>query len=172
MKRTIGVLLLFILIGNGNLNAQLDEGEYLNSIGDIAYNRTLDDSIFHRCHAETQTAQYFNFYNGFRFKGEKDSLIDIFANQYKPINKEGQNGYVRIRFVVNCNGESGLFRVLESDENFNPYNFDYEIIRQLLAITKSLNGWYVVSDDSNSPIDYYQYLIFKIEHGTIKELMP
>jgi hypothetical protein len=62
--------------------------------------------------------------------------------------------------------------VLESDKDFKPYKFHSDVVEQLLRITKSLDGWFVVSDEPNGPRDYYQYLIFKISNGEIEDLMP
>jgi len=57
------------------------------------------------------------------------------------------------------------------NENYEPKTFDKSITKQLLEITKSLTGWKILPDEQ-SPEDYYQYLIFKINDGQLIEIMP
>ncbi|MGB0914435.1 MAG: hypothetical protein ACPGVI_00110 [Crocinitomicaceae bacterium] len=168
----IGLAVMITLVGCTTHRTIPKEPGPHSSVGDITLDILVDDTTFKRCHAEEYTAQYFNFSNGFRYKGEKIALIELFNTKYKPVEKNNQNGYVRIRFVVNCEGISGQFRVLESDLDYKPFQFHPKITSQLLEITKSLDGWLVVSDETNGPRDYYQYLIFKIKDGRIEELMP
>ncbi|HKK38289.1 MAG TPA: hypothetical protein VJ949_02605, partial [Cryomorphaceae bacterium] len=82
-----------------------------------------------------------------------------------------ESGWVRIRFVVNCRGESGRFRMICSDEHYESREFDARITDQLMAITKSLDGWKPLPDSEN-PDEYYQYLVFKIENGDLIEILP
>lgn len=168
----IGCVFLITLFACASVQETFVVEEYKHSVGDIEYNASVDDSTFKRCHSVENTAQYFNFSDGFRYKGEKRELINLFQSQYKPIKRKKQNGYIRIRFVVNCKGESGQFRVLQSNKNFEPFEFHPKVVSQLLEITKSLDGWLVVNDDINGPRDYYQYLIFKMKDGKIEDLMP
>lgn len=167
-----GIAFLSALLGCAHRHAYITDDMYSNHVGDISRNGGLDDDHFQRCFAEDSTVQYFNYSDGFRYKGEKKALNDFFYENYQPVHKKNQSGYIRIRFVVNCKGESGQFRVLESDEHFLPKKFHPKIVNQLLRLTKKLDGWFIVSDGTHRALDYYQYLIFKIEAGEIKEIMP
>ncbi len=73
--------------------------------------------------------------------------------------------------MVNCQGETDRFRLISADENYNEKTFAKSITDQLLDIAKSLNGW-KVKKMKEKDIDYYQYLIFKIENGQLKEILP
>jgi hypothetical protein len=57
------------------------------------------------------------------------------------------------------------------DENYNAKILSRSITDQLLNITKKLKGW-KVKKNKEKEIDYYQYLIFKIENGHLKERLP
>ena len=57
------------------------------------------------------------------------------------------------------------------DESYQPMQFNAAITDQLLTITKQLDGW-IPKSDGGKEVDYYQYLIFKINHGEITEIMP
>lgn len=106
-----------------------------------------------------------------QYEGEKSALDKVFATLYKPIEKAKDSGMVRIRFLVNCKGQTGRFRMISSGHDYKEKQFDKTITDQLMSITKSLTGWKILSDKSE-PKDYYQYLIFKIEDGQIKEILP
>ena len=74
-----------------------------------------------------------------------------------------QSGLLRIRFVVNCKGETDRFRLMGMDENFQPMDFETEISHQILDLTKKMEGWLPIEMEEmdNMTLDYYQYLIFK-----------
>ena len=54
---------------------------------------------------------------------------------------------------------------------YQPKKFDPEIKKQLLSITKSLDGWIPVNNGLVD-FDFYQYLSFRIEDGQIIKIMP
>lgn len=143
--------------------------EYPRSIGDIKKNNS-DNSKFEICNDERNIYQYFNNSQGLEYLGEKATLIREYK-KFIPSENKNQNGIIRIRFVVNCKGETGRFRILEADENYKEFKFDEKITKQLLEITRQLKGW-ESKTIRNNEIDYYQYLIFKIENGKIKEILP
>ena len=57
------------------------------------------------------------------------------------------------------------------NDNYEQFTFDDKITNQLLMITQSLDGW-KVKENNGAEIDYYQYLIFKIEKGNLIEILP
>lgn len=140
-------------------------------VDDILSDSLLDAPTFKICNNEDQIIQYFNNGKGMEFEGDKPALTDIFHKQYKPVTGNDQTGLIRIRFIVNCNGESGRFRIMCSDQNYLPMNFDTKITDQLLAITKSLKGW-KPKLWKETKIDYYQYLLFKINNGNLIAILP
>ncbi len=172
LLKAISGLLTVVLFSCSSSQEIAVDSTPLRSVGDIRTNPNIDDTSFHRCNGEEHTVQYFNYSNGFRYKGEKKELVSIFQKQFRPVKKKDQNGFVRIRFVVNCKGQSGMFRLIESDVNFKPFQFHPKVTNQLMEITKQLDGWFIVRDQSDKPVDYYQYLIFKIKDGNIEDLMP
>ena len=115
--------------------------------------------------------QYFNDSNGLQYKGEKAELDKIFFKKYKSQNIPDETGLIRIRFVVNCKGETDRFRIIGMDGNYNSKTFSSKVTDQLMDITKSLNGWIPKKIQGND-VDFYQYLIFKIENGNLIEIMP
>lgn len=139
-------------------------------IGNITFDEKTDRKDFILCN-ENQIYQYFNDSKGFQYKGEKLAIEEDFQKKYKSVNVKKENGWVRIRFVVNCNGESDRFRILIANYDYQPIEFDKNIISQLLNITKSLTGR-IPKSVNGKKVDYYQYLIFKIKDGKIDEILP
>lgn len=147
-----------------------NNSKYHRWVGDSKINLEIDDANFNLCHGESRVKQYFNFSQGLQYEGEKNELFRHFKQKYNPINST-QSGWVRIRFIVNCKGETGRFRIISSDENYKEQDFEKEIINQLLEMTKALNGWEILPELDKSE-DYYQYIIFKIHQGDIIEILP
>ncbi|MBK8111273.1 MAG: hypothetical protein IPK46_13515 [Saprospiraceae bacterium] len=78
---------------------------------------------------------------------------------------------MRVRFIVNCKGETGRFRLLVSDLQFKEAALSKELTSQLMQITKGIKGWQIIYHEGKNR-DYYQYLTFKIVNGDIKEILP
>ena len=144
--------------------------KYLRWVGDSEFDSTIDSEEFKLCQGEKNVLQYFNFSDGLVYEGEKRALDKYFYDNYRPI-ENNQSGWIRVRFIVNCKGKTGRFRLIASDENYQPTIFDPQITDQLLALTKELDGW-IIQSQNNIERDYYQYLVFKMKAGKIEEIMP
>ena len=143
---------------------------YLRWVGDIEHDKKEDKADFFLCH-EQGAYQYFNFSEGLQYEGEKRAIENAYSKHYRPVTNNQQKGLLRIRFLVNCKGDTDRFRIIGMDENYQPQVFDKAITNQLIDIAKQLDGWKVLYD-RDAPRDYYQYLIFKLENGVIKEILP
>ncbi len=139
-------------------------------VGDIDPNPKLDNPNFLLCHSENDVRQYFNMSKGLSFEGEKPAIIRYFEKNYKPVDVL-ESGWIRVRFIVNCKGQSGRFRMLESDENYKERPFDKKISNQIFTLTTQLSGWKILEEKSEA-VDYYQYLLFKIKDGQIVKILP
>lgn len=64
----------------------------------------------------------------------KREIEKIFFNQYLSKNIIDKTGQVRIRFVVNCKGETKRFRMMVMDWNFNSKTFNNKGTGQLIQI--------------------------------------
>lgn len=140
---------------------------YPRHIGDHAFDADVDDPTFKVCN-DTLVLQYYNFGKGMQYKGEKTRIDSAFANV---ISDQKDSGYITIRFVVNCKGETGWFRVQQMDFDYTERSFSAETVKQLLEITKRLDGWGVGSF-RDVAYDYYQYLTFKFQNGKLVGIMP
>ena len=173
MKQTILLLplLLFLWSGCQNQREQIESATYLRWVGDSEPDKKIDDPNFEICHTEDEVFQYFNLMNGPQYVGEKKALEQHFMTNFKPLENSAHSGFVRVRFIVNCEGKAGRFRVIQSDLDLNETKFDSGLVKQLVDLTKSVEKW-VIQYKDDTAVDYYQYLIFKIDNGRIIEILP
>lgn len=143
--------------------------KYPRQVGDIAFDSNTDDKKFKVCN-ENNIIQYYSL-NGIQYAGEKVKIVEHFKEKFQGENFKSESGYVTIRFIVNCEGKSDRFRVQEFDWDYQAKKFSKDLIKQLLELTKQLDGW-MVPEYKNKKRDYYQYLTFKIVDGQINEILP
>ena len=171
-KSFLAIILLFSIFSSCKPEIKVNEKqEYLRWVGDIEQNEQIDELEFKVCNGDDKILQYFNLGKGPTYSGEKSRVLNTFKTNYKPRRDKKENGLIRIRFIVNCEGKAGRFRVLQSDFDYQEKEFNKEIVSQLLNITKGIENWDVFKRNE-MPIDYYMYLIFKITNGELTEILP
>jgi hypothetical protein len=169
MTKTLKFLLFIPLISFGQERSEI-KSEYPKYVGDIEFNTETDNKDFELCNSK-HIYQYFNNGNGLEYEGEKLALVKEFAEKYKSEIINNESGLIRINFVVNCKGNTDRFRLISMSENYEKKVFVKSITEQLMSISKNLKGW-KGKKNGESEINYYQYLIFKIENGQLKEILP
>ncbi len=135
-----------------------------SSVGDIEFDEKLDDKNFKLCN--TTQLQYFNLNKELQYEGEKWAIIKNFERLNLETDAKN-NGYITIRFIVNCEGKTNRFRVQQFNAEYKEFSFDKNFVNEILKFTKNLNGW-----QNLEKRDYYQYLTFKIENGKVTEILP
>ena len=171
-KIIILTTVIFLLLWSCKTEKKVDGKQgYLRWIGDIEQNEQIDELEFKVCNGDDKVLQYFNLGEGPIYSGEMSKILSTFKSKYQPITDKNQNGLIRIRFIVNCEGKAGRFRVLQSDYDYQEKDFNKEIVSQLLNITKEIENWEVFKRNE-VPVDYYMYLIFKITDGQLTEILP
>lgn len=144
---------------------------YPKFVGDIAFDKNIDEAGFSKCGThQDYSFQYYYDSNDFEYKGEKLAIIRKLESENIKSTKE-INGYVTIRFLVNCEGRTGLFRVQQMSLDYKEKLIDKNLGDDLLKFTKSLKGW-IPKEVEGEKVDYYQYLTYKIEHGKVSEILP
>lgn len=153
-----------------------ENGDFNNvtyrSVKETKYNLSSQTRSFQSCN------KYLNKnYPGHRYyavgTAYRNGLYEIRKNFDKkyvaPETKE--NGLIRIRFIVNCSGQTGSYEVLELDTDYREKNFDPRITSQILDITKSLDQW-TPGSKKGKVVDSYKFLTFKIRNSEIIEIFP
>ena len=111
------------------------------------------------------------YYKGTVYQGGLYVINKIFKQNYQPPENSVENGLIRVRFVVNCEGKAGMFEFLGMDYDYQVKTFDPQISEQILTITKTLQDW-IPGKNDGIEIDTYKYLTFKIKNGEITEIFP
>jgi len=161
------ILTLFIV----SCSPKNSKKERKNSVDEIFFDEKLDSKEFKPCLGDQNIIQYYYIGDGLAYKGGKIAIIEEVHKKYDTSTIKKESGLIRIRFIVNCKGETGRFRLMGMDENYKEKEFSEEITTQLMTITKNLKGWKIKTHKEQGR-DYYQYLIFKLEEGKIVKILP
>lgn len=144
--------------------------EYLlrNKIEPIIYDETIDKFELSLCD-ENKIHQYYMVstgYNGGK-RAIKNKLFPLINKNRTSFN--AGNGNVAIRFVVNCNGEIGLFRVKAVDKNLKTTDFNKTNLEYLISLVSQLDNWNVETKNDKK-YDSYYFINFKIKNGYITDV--
>lgn len=146
------------------------QNEYFSDLGEIRFDEKLDDANFLVCHEDITFP--FNYGGvGLVYEGEKRELVRTIRNEYEYPKTNGQDGYITIRFIINCEGKSGRYRIEEMGLDLRPKKFEENISGQIMQIVKGLRGWKAFERNGKT-WDYQQYLAFKLKDGQLKEILP
>ena len=128
-----------------------------------------ESNSFSFCSAGSVT-QYYR--SGAHHGGRTPALKRFFAEHYAPPKGvTGQDGYIRIRFVINCEGKTGLFEMLESDFDYQPKKFHPGVAQQLFELTRLIDDW-DPGVCGEKRCDSSMFITFKLKEGRIEELLP
>ncbi|MGE9312154.1 hypothetical protein ACLOAU_10920 [Niabella sp. CJ426] len=166
MRNILGYI-IFLTIASCQISQQATQ--YEKRIGDIAFDPQSDNKNFELCYPNA-IQQYFVFTSDKSFADYKPYIDSVFFASFRSIPLK-ESGLIRIRFIVNCKGETDRFRLLAMNWQYEPIRFNKRITTQLLFIIKSIKIWQVQVINER-PVDYYQYLIFKISNGQLIEILP
>ena len=168
MKQVIPICCLLAVLVSCQHEARPQQ--YPLQVGDIDYDPKLDDPSFELCN-DKQVPQYYNFGKGVQYQGEKPAINKHFESLFNYEGDLNDSGFITIRFIVNCKGKTGRFRIQQMDFDYQEKKFRDEWVPQLVERTKQMSGW-EIGQHNGSAYDYYQYLTFKIEKGKLIEIMP
>ncbi len=118
------------------------------------------------------SSRVFQYYNTQAyFLDNKDSLRRYFLDGFKPGDAKGPSGYVTVKFIINCSGMTGRFRLLEMDSAYQPGHFDARMTGQLLSLVKGWKNW-KPPHYKGKFYDSYQYITFRISNGKVISISP
>jgi hypothetical protein len=166
-----GSLILFLLIVSISIKAQdiTKTTKFPQQVGDITFDPKTDKASFELC-----DNGFINQYYGLKttYQGGTKAIKKYLTGNYEyKTAYKNITGYITIRFVVNCKGQTDRFRVFQLDENYQRANYNISFISHLTALCKSLNGW-IPGKYNNQVYDTYYYLNFKMIKGQIKDITP
>ncbi|MBK6266138.1 hypothetical protein JKA74_13925 [Marivirga sp. S37H4] len=139
-----------------------------NGIEEIQFDESTDEIALELCN-EDRILQYYTVstgYNGGK-KAIKKKLLPIIEKD--KLSFGTKNGNITIRFVVNCNGEIGLFRVKSIDENLQETDFAQSGIASLISLVSQLDEW-KVKPMKEKKFDSYYFINFKVRNGHVTDI--
>jgi len=105
------------------------------------------------------------------FEGNKKRFKNFILSKYRhQLYKD--SGYISFRFLVNCKGEAGWFTISEMNLNLEKTDLNDDMVNELLSLTSKKENWNILSYNDNVAIDYYMYIIYRIENGKVTEILP
>jgi hypothetical protein len=163
------LLLLVVYVVPAPAQQALPAQPFPAHVGDIAFDAVLDDPAFTVCDS-IWVLQYYNAPS--YYKAHKQEIARFLTSGYKrPADTVQQTGYLTVRFMINCKGATGRFRLFEMDNDYQPFHFSEKVSLQLLQLVKQLTGW-------KPPVykekyyDTYQYITFRLNNGSIINITP
>lgn len=163
MHRLLVLLLLFICQGRAHAQQRpwVERIRY-DAQRDGIFDLGADSTIF----------QYHNDGLGVLYRGEQPALHQALRQQLAGKALDLQfDGMVRIRFVVNKQGQSGMFRSLVCNSQGEETNIDPASLQALLQAVRAVDGWQAKSINGE-PVHYYQYVLFRLQAGEITQILP
>ncbi len=127
--------------------------------------QVCDDLIF------SNHPKYRYYGPGTHYIGGIYHIEKIFKQKYVVPKDIIESGLIRIRFVVNCKGETGRFEVLETDTAYVEKKFHLDLSGQILSICQGLDQW-IPGKLGEQNVDSYKFLTFKILNNEIIEIFP
>lgn len=103
-------------------------------------------------------------------EGTKKLREDILVNySYNPA-YAAFSGYIVIRFLVNCEGNTGRYRAQALNLDFTSADAPDGLLEQSIALLKSLDQW-VKSSKQGKQAEYAKYINLKMENGHIQHIL-
>tara|TARA_B100000809_G_scaffold222378_1_gene231305 strand:+ start:5064 stop:5504 length:441 start_codon:yes stop_codon:yes gene_type:complete len=106
------------------------------------------------------------------YEGSFYAIKEHFYTNYKAVDSGSNNGIVKIRFHVNCNGETGNFKTETYGFDYNSNEMDSQITQQLLALTQELENWIPAKDENGEALNSHKFFAFKIRDGQLTDILP
>jgi hypothetical protein len=106
------------------------------------------------------------------YKGDFYKIKNHFFNNYTTIQLPNNNGIVKIRFHVNCKGETGNFFTDTYSLDYKKTTINKDITEQLLNLTKSLKDWIPARNEEGENINSHKFFAFKIIKGDLIDILP
>ena len=143
---------------------RVDENKYPHSIGHLS-----ESNNFKRCSDKivgwyASAATYVPIYKGSKYSFKRHIKENYIHSDTTT------NGFLNLRFVINCQGEVGDMEVNQIDLNYQTTEFSQKLVEQLIQLSSRKENWEI--PETEEPKDYYMYLIYKIEDGKIAEILP
>ncbi|MBQ0735284.1 hypothetical protein [Aquimarina celericrescens] len=173
-KYSIGIVVLLLIPGITFLffatPSQITEVQpkYPDYVGKIDLNKATRTTEFSLCKDENKPHGFYSSSAPHIYKKNKLEFREFIVQHYQNRNRN-DNGYLNLRFHINCRGETGNLIINELNADLEPSNLSATLVEQLVDLSMRNENWRTADHPT---INYYMYLIFKIENGNVTEILP
>jgi hypothetical protein len=145
----------------------ISAGVHAQSVGEIAFDPKRDDPRFKMCNANW-------VWQGYQLKTKMDETPLLVAREFKSQFQtrdewKNESGLIRVRFLVNCNGQTDRFRLLELDFDLNEKKFSESLSAHVLNIAKSIQ--WPTRRANQQTVDYYHHFSIRIVDGELVDIV-
>lgn len=112
------------------------------------------------------------YYPELTYTGDFYAIKKHYYTNYKEVNAPNNNGIVKIRFHINCKGESGNYKVESYSFDYATTEIDSNITEQLIQLTKSLTEWIPAQNEDGDAVNSHKFFAFKIKNGQLIDILP
>lgn len=134
-------------------------------IGEIQANDQIDKN-FKVCN-EDKITQYYGMDTD--YIGGKTAIKSKIFNELQSLDFK-ETGLVTYRFIVNCNGEIGRFRVKVINRDLKKGEVELNNMREIEKALADLKNWNPAKNKAGYSFDSYYTLNFKIENKKIVDI--
>lgn len=152
-------VLVFLFLASG--------AAYAQGVGDIPFDAKTDNPKFHLCNPQW-------VWQGYHLKTKMDETPLLVAREFKSQFQtrdewKNESGLIRIRFLVNCQGQADRFRLLEMDFDLNGKKFSESLSAHVLNIAKNIQ--WPARRANQQTVDYYHHFSIRIVEGQLVDII-
>ena len=169
------VLLLLFYLGNQYLQTLLNyrsaKEKYTNRIGYIHPKNAVKLDTIEKYEEGTLYGFYSSsapeIYLGSKYRFEK-YIFENYENKGYT-----DDGYLNLRFYINEKGSVFKYEVNELNLNLEQNDLNDGLVNQLVSLSLRDENWHAFHHGhDHESYNYYMYLLFRIENGNIKAIIP
>ena len=163
------LLLLVITLKTFSQNTVPQHLNVKEKIGWIPFDKSLDNSNFKVCD-ELNIEEYYQV-NPSYGEGMQSIRKYIFAHQQLLESLCEKDGYVIVRFVINCQGQTDRYRTKFMSLNYTDENtVNAELQKKIIQLTRDMGSWTPGKYDGKT-YDCYQHLKFLFKNGQLVDVL-
>ncbi|GAB5526244.1 MAG: hypothetical protein Roseis2KO_41160 [Roseivirga sp.] len=163
MKLQAVFMIVTVLVSGCQSDQSENQVDYPNQMGEISFDATKDDPDFTLCNEQDLVHSR----TSLSYRGGRKRIEEISREMFsKATGNHDFSGYIIVRFLVNCQGETGRLRIEPMDDGFMEQAAPAGLIDLIRSSVEALDEW-TITKPVNKGKDHSKYLNFKIKNGQI-----
>jgi hypothetical protein len=122
---------------------------------------------------QANTLLYYYSVGGKYPKSSATLLQEVTAFTKKQTVHYRHSGYITFRFVIDTTGHMfQKVQVLQTDQHYNSFQFEKELVNDLYMYVKTLNKWKIARQVAGKAYPYNAFITFKMKDGKVINVIP